>query len=185
MRFVLVVLLAACGGKQEAPPIGSIDRSCKLDADCTLTGDPSCCGTSCGRETGSAVNVRAWSKVSAQMRAHCKGEQCAVMCPKLPDCRDEAFAVCKAGTCEKELRKTEACAVDPKLACTSKADCVLVTRGDDCCDRCDGTAMTVAAAAAENARIDELCATKIVKCPHVDCPAMGADCVDGKCVKTP
>ena len=181
MRWVvLVVLLAACPNKPSSPPpsIDKLDRSCKVDADCTLTGDPSCCGTSCGRETGTAVNLKAWSRISDRMREHCKGEECAVMCQKLPDCRDEAFAVCKAGTCEKQLRKTEACAD----SCATKADCVLVTRGDDCCDHCGGKAMTVAAAAKEKARVDELCATKLVQCPQIDCPAQSVDCVEEKCV---
>ena len=65
------------------PALDSIDRSCKLDADCTMTGDPSCCGTSCGRDFGDAVNAKAWSKASSSIRARCKGEECAVMCPKL------------------------------------------------------------------------------------------------------
>ena len=181
MRLLLLVTLVACATKPKPPPpIEEIDRSCKVDTDCTLTGDPSCCGTSCGRETGAAVNAKAWYATSEQRRAHCKGEECHVMCTKLPDCRDEAIAVCTAGRCEKQVRKTVACET-----CQTKADCELVTRGDDCCDRCEGRAMTKAAAAIEKARVDELCATKIVQCPHVDCPAHGIDCVAGKCVNTP
>ena len=107
--LVVVLLLASCKSKTAPPSISAIDRSCKTDADCTLTGDLSCCGTSCGRDPGVSVNASAWSKVSASFRADCKGD-CHVMCAKLPDCRDESFAVCKSGGCDIARRKAAACA---------------------------------------------------------------------------
>lgn len=194
MRWLVLIVLAACNGKQSAAPaIDSIDRSCKIDADCTMTGDPSCCGTSCGRDFGDAVNAKAWAKASSIIRARCKGEQCAVMCPKLPDCREEAVAVCRSGVCDRVMKKTAECeqAVTPDAApappssddaCETVDDCTLYTLSG-CCDRCLGVPMNRAAAARKQKDDEAACANKKVECPILDCKRLPVDCVAKKCVQ--
>ncbi len=171
--------LVACNGKQAAPlTIHSIDRSCSVDADCTMTGDTSCCGTSCGRDFGDAVNAKAWAKAVGAIRARCKGEECAVMCQQLPDCRDEAVAVCKSGVCDRQMKKTAAC---DDLACETDDDCVRVSRGQNCCDHCGGKALNRAGAARAHAELEKTCANTIVKCPPLDCPVPPIGCVNKQC----
>jgi len=155
----VLALVVACGGKSsESPvPIGALDRSCKVDTDCTMTGDPSCCGTSCGTNFGAAVNVKAWQQARQAREARCKGAECHVMCQKLPDCRDETVAVCTAGTCTAEVKPNETCVklgVTPEAYCESPADCTARTV-QACCPVCAETVMTTRAV--ERARAAQHC----------------------------
>ena len=185
MKWLVVLVLAACGGKSsEAPvPIAALDRSCQVDTDCTMTGDPSCCGTSCGTAFGAAVNAKAWAKTAKARAARCKGEECHVMCQKLPDCREETVAVCKAGVCTGEVRPTEECVklgVTPEAYCETAHDCTATTV-KACCPVCAETVLTTRAVG--RARAAQHCENvDSSKCEKVDCPRPVA-CVEHRCVE--
>lgn len=190
MRWLVIALaLGACGGKSsEAPvPIGALDRGCQVDADCTMTGDPTCCGTSCGTNFGDAVNAKAWAKAREARDERCKGEDCHVMCQKLPDCRAETFAVCKAGTCTPEVRPNETCTklgVSPDEYCEQDDDCGIASERD-CCPVCDGAVMTRVALVRARAEAQKRCQQAPRECNEVKCPARAAACVNHRCAERP
>jgi hypothetical protein len=107
VRLLLVLALVACGSKDaKVPAIDTIDRACKVDADCVLAVDVCCTG--CGDHVGAPVNRLAWDKAP---RRDCTKQQCPDFnCAKTADCHDEHAAICKAGICERETKPTAACA---------------------------------------------------------------------------
>jgi hypothetical protein len=184
VRWLIVIALAACEGKQAvtptmAPTMDSIDRRCKVDADCMLVVDACCLG--CGDDLGEPVNGSAWMKTLDARRAHCNGMCPDYKCAKPPDCREVGVAVCQSGTCGRVMKKTAAC---DDLACETRDDCVLYSRMSDCCHHCGGKALSRAGAARADAEIEKTCATKLVKCPPIDCPALPIDCVNKQCSVT-
>ena len=112
--LVVIAVLAGCESKPRttAPPtLESIDRSCQVDADCTISGTVSCCGNLCGDFIGEAVNARAWSEVAEDKEKRCKGVECPqAKCEPLPACREVPRAVCTSGRCARVMDRTPACA---------------------------------------------------------------------------
>ena len=193
--WVLVIAaglaLGACGGKDTAKgpaSLDAVDRSCQADADCTLTGNLACCDTSCGASTGRAVNAKAWFAVSARFRPDCQGEECHVMCQKLPDCRDEDVAICKAGRCEKTPRPTEACAklgVTPDEYCEDASGCA-VALARACCTDCAAPVVTKRVATRLAREAEARCtAEERAQCGEIQCPARAVACRDHRCVEGP
>jgi hypothetical protein len=185
--LALVAFLVACEKGDPKGPAGggAMDRSCKVDGDCAMSGPLDCCDTACGRNFGSPVNVKALAAASKARDKRCKGEECHVMCPKLPDCREEARAVCKAGTCEEAREPNEACkkaGATVENYCETKDDCRLMSMGEDCCDRCGGTPMNREAAGKARAALEKKCGGPNRNCPAIDCPVPTVDCVSNTCV---
>jgi hypothetical protein len=177
-------VLGACDKKPKLPAIDSLDRSCKVDTDCALA-VATCC-TGCRGAIGEPVNAKAWETTLDAREAHCKGQKCPDLhCAKLPDCRDEAIAICRKGICDREMRANAACTklgVKPSEYCESKDDCRLQSFHDDCCDHCGGTPMNKAAAHKARSELEKKCGTTDRQCPAIDCPAPPIDCVEHKCV---
>lgn len=175
MRLAFL-LLVACGSKDaKVPAIETLDRTCTIDDDCVLAADVCC--TACSDGDGAPVSRAAWDKTQAARAARCAKQRCPdINCATPPACREEAFAVCKAGRCERELRATAACA---DTACATAADCTLHAFRD-CCDHCGGEPMSKTAAARKRGEAVAACGAKV--CPAIDCPVPRVDCVRGQCV---
>ena len=183
MKWLVLVMLIACGKKASEPPkLAEIDRSCAQDLDCTLTGNPDCC-TLCGSPVGESVNAKAWFKANAGRDDRCKDVKCPqAMCEKGPTCHYDAKPVCRANRCDIDYVANAACAElkrSPDVACTNSNDCVMYSFRD-CCDHCGGTPMNKQVAERKRALEEKSCTSH--NCPPIDCPAQMPSCVDNQCV---
>lgn len=192
-----MVVLVGCssksrGGSDQGPSIADLDRVCAQDVDCQVITTLACCSASCGEQLGEAYSTRSILKASAGREGRCRDVQCEdMMCQALPQCRDEAHAVCRSGRCEVERRPTEACAaagLEPEEACRNSGDCVVYVK-PDCCAPCPSGPPWRIVNRLTIDREREALRCDGITCPaHSECIAVGMpalDCVAGRCVAKP